>query len=259
MSMQPGIMRILFFARDKRLLSILATTTITVGASAGFSSTAIAAPVEVIYKNTIYSLKTDTCFAQGTQSNFCNSAIDFRSSSWWGNEQLAKDLSEATKDLLGLNNPAAGTNLGANFAWQSGDPSTAANLTNIHFDGFEWDPVLDTSYARGGTWNSVTGDGSTRKYWLAIETAPPKPVAAAGPILASNNGTNINTTTSLTTKKLLPQFEGGTLVVSAGGSISDPFTLNSSSTNTVDGNDVDVEFSGAFTDASGQRGGDSVC
>ena len=253
MKLNPGSMRIDFTTKAMQILPILATTAITGGVSAGFGGTASAAPVEVIYNNTIYSLESSTCLAQGTQSNFCNGATDFRLSSWFGNQELAKNLSKATKDLLGLDNPALGTNLGANFAWESQDPAGNFNPTSLVFSGFEWDPVLDNSYGGGGLWNSVTGE-ATRTIYLAKETAPPKPVTAAGPILASNNGTSTNTTASLANKTLLPQFEGGTLAASAGGTVPDSFTLNSSSSNTVDGNGVDVEFSGAFTDASGQKG-----
>jgi autotransporter-associated beta strand protein len=76
----------------------------------------------------------------------------------------------------------------------------------------------------------------------------------AGPIRAVNNGNALNTTASLAAKTLLPQFEGGTLVVSTPGAITDAFTLTGSSSNTIDANGVDAEFSGAFTNASGQTG-----
>jgi autotransporter-associated beta strand protein len=237
----------------KGLLPIMATALITGGVDAGFGGRALAAPVEVTYSNTIYTLETSTCFAPGTITSGCNAATDFRSSSWFGNAQLAKDLSEATKDLLGLPNQALGTGLGPNFTWKSGDPATF-NSTALPFEGFEWDPVLGRAYSRGGSWNSSTGDGTSTIYWLAKEVAAPRPVPVAGPILAVNNGNAQNTTASLAAKTLLPQFEGGTLVVSTPGAITDAFTLTGSSSNTIDANGVDAEFSGAFTNASGQTG-----
>ncbi len=255
-------------AATKGLLPFIATAAIAGGLDAGFGGGALAQEknATVIYNNTIYNLKTTTCFAQGAQNNFCNGAIDFRSSSWWGNAQLAKDLSEATKESLGLPNPAMGTGLGANFAWQSGaqydlpDPSNPSKgipvpVTNIPFDGFEWDPVLNKAYARGGFWNGVTGDGATRTYTLAVETAPPQPITTVGPILATNNNDpSINSTAGLAAQKVLPQFQGGTLVVSAAASIGDNFTVDDHDTNAIDAEGNSATFMGAFTDQVGQQG-----
>ena len=239
--------------RSEPLISQVAATLLAATGLLSIGKLANAAPVEVTYNNTIYTLETSTCFAPGKITSGCNAAKDFRSSSWFGNSQLAKNLSEATKDLLGLPNSATGTGLGPNFTWQSGDKSTF-NESALPFDGWEWDPVLNKADSEGGRWNSYTGDGTSRTYWLAKEVSAPRPVPVAGPIRAVNNGNPLNTTASLAAKTLLPQFEGGTLVVSAPGAITDAFTLTSSSSNTIDANGVDAAFSGAFTNASGQKG-----
>ena len=96
----------------KGLLPIMATAAIAGGVDAGFGGRALAAPVEVTYNNTIYTLETSACFAQGTTLRTCDGATDFRQSSWYGDSELSKNLSKATKDLLGLPNPAPITNLG---------------------------------------------------------------------------------------------------------------------------------------------------
>ena len=81
--------------------------------------------------------------------------------------------------------------------------------------------------------------------WAYVERATTlQPISLSG-----NNG--INTTSNLGTS-LLPQFEGGTLKVDqANATISQNFTLDSSSTNAIDANGNDVVFSGIFSDASG--------
>jgi autotransporter-associated beta strand protein len=238
--------------RHETLISQIAATLLAAAGLLGIGKPAVAAPVEVTSGGTIYTLDVTTCFAPGTIFG-CSSAKNFQSNTWFGNSTLSKDLSEATKNLLGLPNASLGTGLGPNFVYQSGDPSQY-NSTALPFDGWEWDPVLTRAYARGGLWNSGTGEGTSNTYYLATEAAAPRPASVAGPIMAANNGTSINTTSSLAAKSLLPQFQGGTLVVSAPGVITDAFTLDSSSSNTIDANGVDAEFSGAFTDASGQKG-----
>ena len=212
-----------------------------------------AAPLEVTYQNTIYSLEITRCFAPGTILSNCRGANDFRASSWFGNSQLAKNLSEATKDLLGLPNSSLGTGLGPNFAWQSGNPAIN-NSSALPFDGFEWDPVLNLSYSRGGLWNTFTGEGTSRTFWLASETAPPKPLVVIGPILAANNGNSINTTASLAAKTVLPQFQGGTLMVSAAGTVPDNFSVDGSFTNAIDAAGKAATFSGIFSDQAGLNG-----
>ena len=142
MSIQPEEKSSPYLVRARQLLPIMATAAMAAGTDAALSSKAYSAPVEVPYNGKVYTLETSTCFAQGTITSGCNSATDFRKSSWFGNAQLAKDLSEATKGLLGLPNPALGTPLGPNFVWQSGDPSTF-NESFLPFDGWEWDPILN--------------------------------------------------------------------------------------------------------------------
>jgi autotransporter-associated beta strand protein len=237
-------------AAAKGLLPFVATAAIVAGVDAGLGGEAYSAPIEVPYNGTVYTLDTTTCFAPGTISG-CAGATDFKTSSWFGNSQLAKDLSEATKDLLGLPNSSLGTGLGPNFAWQSGDPALF-NESALPFDGFEWDPSLGKSYDRGGLWNSFTGIARSGSSTLAKEAAAPRPL---GPILAANNGTNINTTASLAAKTLLPQFEGGTLVVSATNTaVADNFTLNDSLSNAIDAAGNSSVFSGIFSDKAGSKG-----
>jgi autotransporter-associated beta strand protein len=234
----------------KRLLPIMATAAIAGGMDAGLGGKVLA--TEVTFNGMIYTLDKTSCFAPGKISG-CSGATDFRSSSWFGNSQLAKDLSEATKDLLGLPNSSLGTGLGPNFVWESGDPATY-NESALPFDGFEWDPSLGKAYSRGGLWNSYSGIARSGSSTIATETAPPKPVALAGPILASNNGNLINTTASLATQKLLPQFQGGTLTISAAGTITDNFTLNGDPGNTIDAAGNTASFSGVFSDQVGTQG-----
>jgi autotransporter-associated beta strand protein len=242
-------------AAVKGLLPFMATAAIAGGVDAGLGSGALAQLTTTItYDNTIYSLETTTCFAQGkTIISLCSGAKDFRTSSWFGNSKLAEDLSNATKDLLGLKNPALGANLGANFVWSSGDVATY-NSTALPFDGFEWDPIIDKSYRSGGLWNSETGKGTRSTYWIAIETAPPQPITTLGPILLSNDGTSINTTLGLAGKQVLPQFQGGTLKVSAPSSIGDNFTVNDSKSNAIDAAGNSATFTGNFTNQVGQQG-----
>jgi autotransporter-associated beta strand protein len=214
---------------------------------------AAAVPVEVTYGNQIYTLQTTSCFAPG-RLFVCVGASDFRASSWYGNSQLANDLSNATTNLLGLPNAVLGGHDGPYFVYYSG--STAQyNDTALPFYGFKWDPWLlpARAYADGGTWNTFTGRGTHDTYWLAIEAAAPRPIPT---ILQVNNGTSINTTASLLANTLLPQFQGGTLTVSAAGTFANNFTLDDSSTNSID---IDAAvnsatFSGVFSDQSGSQG-----
>jgi autotransporter-associated beta strand protein len=250
MSMELGKKSSSYSAKARQILPILATAALAVATDATLSRQAHTAPIEVPYNGTVYTLETTTCFAPGTISG-CAGATDLRSSSWFGNSQLAKSLSEATKDLLGLPNSAPGTFLGPGFAWQSQNPAFF-NESRLVFDSFEWDPVIQQTDPRGGIWNSyfgrVSGGGST----LVKEAAAPRPL---GPILAANNGTNINTTASLAAKTLLPQFEGGTLVVSASNTaVADNFTLNDSTRNTIDAAGNNSTFSGVFSDKAGSKG-----
>jgi autotransporter-associated beta strand protein len=213
---------------------------------------AAAAPLEVTFNSTIYTLDLSQCFAPGTILAGCNGATDFRQSSWFGNSQLAQSLSTATRDRLGLPNFALGTGLGPNFVWQSGSPAQF-NASALPFDGFVWDPVLNRSFAQGGIWNSFTGDSSRGNTWLAKELAPPRPVAT--PILPANDGTSRNTTASLFNRTLLPQFRGGTLTVAASATtVADNFTLDDSSTNAIDAAGNNASFSGVFADQSGSQG-----
>ncbi len=211
-----------------------------------------AAPLEVTFNSTIYTLDLSTCFAPGTILSGCNGTTDFRQTSWFGNAQLAQSLSATTKALLGLPNPVLGTGLGPVFVWQSGSPAQF-NASALPFDGFAWDPVLKISYARGGSWNSYTGTSTYSTTWLAKEVAPPRPLAT--PILPGNDGTSLNTTASLFNRTLLPQFRGGTLTVSTStATVPDNFTLDDSSTNAVDAAGNNASFSGVFADQAGLQG-----
>ena len=213
------------------------------------TSPAAAVPVEVTYGNLIYTLQTTTCFAPGRLFG-CVGASDFRASSWYGNSQLANVLSNATTNLLGLPNVVPGTNVGPYFVYYSG--STAQyNDTVLPFSGFKWDPVLNRAYSADGTWNTVTGSGTYDTYWLAIEAAVPRPIPT---ILLANNGTSVNTTASLLANTLLPQFQGGTLTVSAAGTFANNFTLDDSSTNSMDAAGNNATFSGVFSDQTGSQG-----
>ncbi|WP_216912001.1 MULTISPECIES: autotransporter domain-containing protein [unclassified Synechococcus] len=212
---------------------------------------AAAAPLEVTFNGTIYTVDLSQCFAPGRILG-CNGATDFRQSSWFGNSQLAQSLSAATGDQLGLPNPALGTGLGPNFVWQSGSPAQF-NESALPFDGFVWDPVLNISYSRGGSWNSLTGASTYSTVWLAKEVVAPRPLA--GPILPGNNGTSVNTTSSLLAGRLLPQFKGGTLAVSASGrTVANNFSLDDSSTNAIDAAGNNATFSGVFADQAGLQG-----
>ena len=89
--------------------------------------------------------------------------------------------------------------------------------------------------------------------WLAKEVVAPRPLA--GPILPGNNGTSVNTTSSLLAGRLLPQFKGGTLAVSASGTtVANNFTLDDSSTNAIDAAGNNATFSGVFADQAGLQG-----
>lgn len=213
---------------------------------------AAAAPLEVTFNGTIYTVDLSQCFAPGTILSGCNGSTDFRKSSWFGNAQLAQSLSVATGDQLGLPNPVLGTGLGPNFVWQSGSPAQF-NESALPFDGFVWDPVLNISYSRGGSWNSLTGASTYSTVWLAKEVVAPRPLA--GPILPGNNGTSVNTTSSLLAGRLLPQFKGGTLAVSASGTtVANNFSLDDSSTNAIDAAGNNATFSGVFADQAGLQG-----
>jgi hypothetical protein len=109
---------------------------------------AAAAPLEVTFNGTIYTVDLSQCFAPGTILSGCNGSTDFRQSSWFGNSQLAQSLSAATGSQLGLPNSTLGTGLGPNFVWQSGSPAQF-NDTALPFDGFEWNPALNRTEARG--------------------------------------------------------------------------------------------------------------
>jgi len=96
-----------------------------------------------------------------------------------------------------------------------------ADVTGTFTNGFSWD-LHDTS----GTWSlTVTGDP-----------------------------TNINTGSTYQTSDLggtvNPVFAGGTLQVSANGTIASNFTVDSSATNTIDGNGKTSNFTGIFSDAT---------
>lgn len=213
---------------------------------------AAAAPLEVPFNGTIYTLDLSECFAPGTILSGCNGSTDFRQSSWFGNSQLAQSLSAATGSQLGLPNSTLGTGLGPNFVWQSGSPAQF-NESALPFEGFVWDPVLNISYARGGSWNIFTGASTYSTVWLAKEVVAPRPLA--GPILPGNNGTSVNTTSSLLAGRLLPQFKGGTLAVSASGTtVANNFTLDDSSTNAIDAAGNNATFSGVFADQAGLQG-----
>lgn len=213
---------------------------------------AAAAPLEVKFNGTIYTVDLSQCFAPGTILSGCNGSTDFRQSSWFGNAQLAQSLSAATGDQLGLPNSSLGTGLGPNFVWQSGS-AAQFNESALPFDGFVWDPILNLSYARGGSWNSLTGTSNFSTTWLAKEVVAPRPLA--GPILPGNNGTSINTTSSLLAGRLLPQFKGGTLAVSASGTtVANNFSLDDSSTNAIDAAGNNATFSGVFADQAGLQG-----
>ena len=248
MSIQPDVKSSIYLAKARQLLPIMATAAMAAGTDAALSSKAHSAPVEVPYNGKVYTLEASTCFAPGTVLRRCDGATDFRSSSWYGNAELSKNLSKATKDLLGLPNPASITNLAPYFVWDS-QSAASNNPSTLAFAGWVWDPI-DVVFPTSGAWNSLVGDGD-RTYWLAKEVA----VRTIGPILAANNGTTINTTASLAAKTLLPQFEGGTLVVSATNTaVTDNFTLNNSSGNTIDAAGNSSIFSGVFSDKAGSTG-----
>jgi autotransporter-associated beta strand protein len=233
----------------KGILSCIATAVIAGGIDSGFGGRALAAPQEVTYNGMVYTLDTTSCFAPGTISG-CSGAADLSQSSWFGNYQLAEELAKATKDVLGRPNPAPGTTLGPGFAWRSQDPAFY-NESRLVFASFEWDPnTFDKTDPRGGIWNSYFG---TANIALAKETAPPRPVSVS-PILATNNGSSVNTTNGLSAKVLLPQFEGGTLTVSSTGTITDNFTLNNDPGNTIDAAGNTATFSGVFSDQAGTQG-----
>ncbi len=213
---------------------------------------AAAAPLEVTFNGTIYTVDLSQCFAPGRILSGCNGSTDFRQSSWFGNSQLAQSLSAATGDQLGLPNSSLGTGLGPNFVWQSGS-AAQFNESALPFDGFVWDPILNLSYARGGSWNIYTGTSTYSTVWLAKEVVAPRPLA--GPILPGNNGTSVNTTSSLLAGRLLPQFKGGTLAVSASGTtVANNFSLDDSSTNAIDAAGNNATFSGVFADQAGLQG-----
>ena len=205
-----------------------------------------AAPVEVTYQGVRYSLDVTTCFTGGL---ICHSPTNFQSNPWFNNSGLAEGLANATRDSLGTPNNRYPGNQGPYFIYNSGDPNRY-NVTFLPWEGFSWDPVANKAYKAGGSWNSYTGTGNGRNTThLATQAAPPRYA-----ILAANNGKPINTTTSLANGTLLPVFQGGTLQVSAAGTIQNAFTLSGDQTNAIDANGNNATFSGAFSDEAGATG-----
>ncbi|MFM8260471.1 MAG: autotransporter domain-containing protein, partial [Vulcanococcus sp.] len=212
--------------------------------------------MEITSDKTIYKIDVTECFADG---EFCKGAKSFQTNTWYGNAQLARDLAAAATDKLGLPNlQRQPPNEGPYFIYKSGSPSVY-NATSLPWDGYGWvgSPLDYINIYASGAWNSFTGvtTSNIRRVYLAVETSAPRPVPVAGPILPGNNGTSINTTASLASGGLLPQFQGGTLAVSASNaSVAADFTLDGSSRNAIDLAGNSATFSGIFTDQAANIG-----
>ncbi|WP_398330146.1 autotransporter domain-containing protein [Vulcanococcus sp.] len=197
--------------------------------------------------NSLY-LATTSCYASGVS---CSSAPGLKNNSWWGNEKLAKSLAEATKDLLGLPNRDLSFYVAPGFVWESGDPDQTQNF--VKANAAAWVRGYNGVQNFSADWNKNTGRGISTISILAYEAVAPRPIVVP-PILVSNNGSPTNTTISLAAKALLPQFQGGTLTISAAGIVTDNFTLNGDPGNTIDATGNTAIFSGVFSDQAGTQG-----
>ncbi|NBY16249.1 MAG: hypothetical protein EBQ78_00940, partial [Betaproteobacteria bacterium] len=88
--------------------------------------------------------------------------------------------------------------------------------------------------------NENRSDFSGDYYGYAYESSPRVKIEPASPIAVAGNvigGSGVNLTSNLASQggtKLLPQFIGGTLTVSAPATIADNFTLGTSQSNAID-------------------------
>ena len=220
-------------------------------ASGGFSIEAARAGLEVTYNGYIYSL--DSAYRGEPVIGDKDTAI--KTSSWYNKVDLARGLSAATALQLGSYNWRGGELIAPYFYcyFESGAPNNAlkSSFCQYMFN-------RDYNYSTTNCPNDVTRDlNEEMVLGYAYEASPRRPVPVALPIGAAGNvlGGSGNNVTSNLGSKLLPQFEGGTLSVSASAvNIADNFTVDSSSANRIDAVGNSATFSGVSSDAIGTTG-----
>jgi uncharacterized protein with beta-barrel porin domain len=233
---------------------------LALAAAAQIEAPAIANPFTLDYQGYSYTLDSANDISSGT------AATQIRSTSWYDNPGLTKQLAEAVELSLGSNtDPRAGNRQFAPYFYYYFEPGPASNiLVNKYASECQFGQEY---YAPFTLKNTSCIDkinrfdlGGEYRYGYAYEASPRVPIGAPANIIATGNltsGSGINVTSNLPSQggtKLLPQFQGGTLTVSAPATIADNFTLGTPPSNAIDGNGNNATFNGIFTDQSGVRG-----
>lgn len=196
------------------------------------SRTVIATPtsVQVSVNGINYNITTST-------TSFDNNQSLLQSQPWWGNIALAQQFTAAIGGSLGF--PYVyGDFYGPFFAY--------AVQTSCDID---FGCLTDSQSIMAGN-PRYYGAGSIQNGGFNSSTATPYALAT---LLASNINSGGTYQTAGLGTSVNPVLTGGTLQVSAAGSINQNFTVNGSN-GTIDQNGLAANFSGTIADASGTVG-----
>ncbi|CAK6690012.1 autotransporter domain-containing protein [Synechococcus sp. CBW1107] len=166
----------------------------------------------------------------------------YENSPWWGDEWLAKDFRDSWSAQYG------DTEI-VNFAYKAGQTTVYGVCSS-----------LDKSQCSSDGFAAFTSNSNVFPWAFGSpgpDPAPPTPTPTTAPINPAGNinGTNNNVSSNLSSGRLLPQFEGGTLTVDQDNqTYNQDFTLSSSTDNAINNKGFPVKFSGIFSDASGASG-----
>ena len=164
----------------------------------------------------------------------------YENSPWWGDEWLAKDFRDSWSAQYG------DTEI-VNFAYKAGQTTVYGVCSS-----------LDKSQCSSDGFAAFTSNSNVFPWAFGSpgpDPAPPTPTTAPINPAGNINGTNNNVSSNLSSGRLLPQFEGGTLTVDQDNqTYNQDFTLSSSTDNAINNKGFPVKFSGIFSDASGASG-----
>ena len=162
----------------------------------------------------------------------------YENSPWWNDRPLAKVFSESWNAQYGAQETV-------NFAYE-----LKGNIYGFCSSPTSCPGALDfgTSTTNSNVFPWAFGSPGP-------DPAPPTPTTAPINPAGNINGTNNNVSSNLSSGRLLPQFEGGTLTVDQDNqTYNQDFTLSSSTDNAINNKGIPVKFSGIFSDASGASG-----
>ena len=236
---------------------------LALAAAVQIEAPAIANPLILDYQGYTYTLDT----ASNTNSDLGNQRIF--AASWYGNPDLSGGLAKAVNVQLGtnfVNRPGGGfgnQDFGPYF-YSYFQPGQGINiLDQVRASACQWYVFTYGSFKQEETRckvNENRSDFSGDYYGYAYESSPRVKIGPASGIAVAGNvigGSGVNLTSNLASQggtKLLPQFLGGTLTVSAPATIADNFTLGTPPSNAIDAAGNNTTFSGVFSDQSGAHG-----